>query len=102
MATIGSLTSEVPSAPSDAILALMGDVAERLLAEALALSKTERSALVDRLRDSLTESSADDDYTGAWTAELTRRLSEIEAGRAKLLSVADALAVIRAPRANPG
>ncbi|MEO8395649.1 MAG: addiction module protein [Chloroflexota bacterium] len=58
-------------------------------AQALNLSVDERAKLADRLITSLFE---DHEIEEAWTAEVERRIEEIESGRAKLIPVSEAIA----------
>jgi len=63
----------------------MGSAAlEKVRSEALSLSEAERAELAYNLVASL-DGPADSDVERAWESEITRRLSEIEAGTAKLI-----------------
>jgi len=62
-------------------------------AQALKLSPEERAQLADRLVASLFK---DQDIEVAWSAEVERRIEEIESGRAKLIPAADSIARARA------
>jgi putative addiction module component (TIGR02574 family) len=62
-------------------------------AQALKLSPEERAQLADRLVASLFK---DQDIEDAWSAEVERRIEEIESGRAKLIPAADSIARARA------
>jgi len=62
-------------------------------AQALALSPEDRAQLADRLITSLF---VDHDIETAWSAEVERRIVEIESGRAKLIPAADSIARARA------
>jgi putative addiction module component (TIGR02574 family) len=62
-------------------------------AQALKLSPEERAQLADRLITSLFE---DHEIEDAWSAEVERRIEEIESGRAKLIPAADSIARARA------
>ena len=63
----------------------MGSAAlEKVRSEALSLSEAERAELAYNLVASL-DGPADSDVEKAWESEITRRLSEIEAGTAKLI-----------------
>ena len=62
-------------------------------AQALNLSVDERAKLADRLITSLFE---DHEIEEAWDVEVERRIEEIESGRAKLVSVSEAIARARA------
>jgi putative addiction module component (TIGR02574 family) len=57
-------------------------------AQALELTAEERAQLADRLLASLFE---DHDIETAWDAEVERRIEEIEAGRSKLIPLAESL-----------
>jgi putative addiction module component (TIGR02574 family) len=65
---------------------------EVLEAEALKLTAEERARLADRLIASLSE---DAEVEEAWAVEVERRIAEIEAGRAKVVPAADAIARAR-------
>ena len=65
---------------------------EVLEAEAMKLTAEERARLADRLIASLSE---DADIEEAWAAEVERRIAEIEAGRARVVPAADAIARAR-------
>jgi len=54
---------------------------KQLLVEALRLTDEERAALAGELLDSL-DSDVDPDAEEAWAAEIRRRLSDLEGGRA--------------------
>lgn len=57
---------------------------EKVRAEALSLSETERAELAHNLVASL-DGRADPDAETAWDAEILRRLAEIDAGSANLI-----------------
>lgn len=57
---------------------------EKVRAEALNLSESERADLAHNLVASL-DGPADSDVAKAWEAEILRRLSEIESGTANLI-----------------
>ncbi|MEX2241705.1 MAG: addiction module protein [Burkholderiales bacterium] len=61
--------------------------------EALKLTAEERAQLADRLIASLFE---DSEIEEAWAAEVERRIKDIEEGRSKLTSAAEAIARARA------
>lgn len=61
-------------------------------AEALKLTAEERARLADRLIASLSQ---DAETEEAWAAEVERRIAEIEAGRAKVVPAAEAVARAR-------
>jgi putative addiction module component (TIGR02574 family) len=65
---------------------------EVLEAEALKLTAEERARLADRLIASLSQ---DAETEEAWAAEVERRIAEIEAGRAKVVPAAEAVARAR-------
>jgi putative addiction module component (TIGR02574 family) len=70
---------------------------DRLLKDALQLPPEARGALAGRLIDSL-DTEVDPDVEAAWDAEITRREQEIESGRVKPLSWAEARReILRAP-----
>jgi putative addiction module component (TIGR02574 family) len=62
---------------------------KQLLVEALRLTDEERAALAGELIDSL-DSEVDPDAEAAWAAEIRRRVSELEAGRAKTIPWSEA------------
>ena len=59
-------------------------VKQTLITEALQLSEAERIELAEALYESV-EGPADPDAAEAWSEEIARRLSEIDAGRARLV-----------------
>jgi len=63
-----------------------------LEAEAMKLAPEERARLADRLIASLSE---DAEVEEAWAVEVERRIAEIEAGRARVVPAADAIARAR-------
>lgn len=63
----------------------MNPEAEKLLADALRLPPQARAALATQLIDSLDEE-VDEDAEAAWSAEIARRVEELETGRIKALS----------------
>lgn len=65
---------------------------EAIESQALALPAAERVRLADRLIASVFE---DDDIEVAWSAEVERRIGEIEAGRANLIPASEAIARAR-------
>jgi putative addiction module component (TIGR02574 family) len=71
----------------------MSSQLETVEAEALKLTAEERAQLADRLLASLFE---DREVEEAWAVEVERRIEEIESGRSKLISAADAIARARA------
>lgn len=62
-------------------------------AQALKLSPEERAQLADRLVTSLFK---DQEIEDAWSAEVERRIEDIESGRAALIPAADSIARARA------
>lgn len=70
----------------------MGEKAQKLLSEALALSGAERAELVSELLETLDTLEG---VEAAWTTELRRRLAEIRAGRAEVLDWRDARAELQ-------
>jgi len=66
---------------------------EALEAEALKLPVNERAAFAQRLLASL---DLDPDNEALWAAEVERRIVEIESGAAQVVSIAEALAQVRA------
>jgi putative addiction module component (TIGR02574 family) len=66
---------------------------ETLEAEALKLTVAERAKLAEHLIASLDE---DSEIEEAWAAETDRRIAEIEAGTARLIPAAEAIARARA------
>jgi putative addiction module component (TIGR02574 family) len=66
---------------------------EILEAQALKLTTSERAHLAQRLIASLDE---DGGIEEAWAAEVERRITEIESGRAEMIPSADAIAKVRA------
>lgn len=68
---------------------------KQLLVEALRLTDEERAALAGELIDSL-DSEVDPDAEAAWAAEIRRRVSELEAGRAKTIPWSEARRRIQA------
>jgi putative addiction module component (TIGR02574 family) len=71
----------------------MSNQLEIVEAQALKLSPEERAQLADRLITSLF---VDHEIEDAWSAEVERRIEEIESGRAKLIPAADSIARARA------
>ena len=71
----------------------MGRKLELLEAEALQLSASERAAFAQVLLASLDE---DAELEEAWAMETERRISDIESGTVQTISIADALAQVRA------
>lgn len=71
----------------------MGKKLELLEAEALKLTTAERAALAQLLLASL---DADAEIDEAWAVETERRIADIESGAVQTISIADALAQVRA------
>ena len=61
------------------------EMMERLRSEALTLSMPERAELAHDLLESL-DAPADEGVASAWDEEIIRRIAQIDAGQAKLLS----------------
>ncbi|MCI0439393.1 MAG: addiction module protein [Chloroflexi bacterium] len=70
----------------------MSNQVDVLEAEAMKLTPEERARLADRLIASLSD---DAEIEEAWAAEVERRIAEIEAGRAPVVPVAEAIAGAR-------
>jgi putative addiction module component (TIGR02574 family) len=71
----------------------MSNQLEVVEAQALKLTAEERARLADRLIASLFEGS---EVEEAWAAEVERRITEIESGRARLIPAAKSIARARA------
>ena len=71
----------------------MANQRELLEAEALQLSVAERASLAQLLLASLDEENEIDD---AWDSETQRRIADIERGVTRVITIADALAQVRA------
>ena len=71
----------------------MSDQLDIVEAQALKLPPEGRAELADRLGASLFK---DQNIEDAWSAEVERRIEEIESGRAKLIPAADSIARARA------
>ncbi len=71
----------------------MANKRELLEAEALQLSVAERASLAQLLLASLDEENEIDD---AWDSETQRRIADIERGVTRVITIADALAQVRA------
>jgi len=63
--------------------------AEKLLAEALRLAPEARAALAGQLIESL-DQEVDEDAEAAWSAEIAKRLKEIDSGQVRLVPWAQA------------
>jgi putative addiction module component (TIGR02574 family) len=66
---------------------------EKLTAEALKLTVSERAAFAQLLLASLEE---DDDVERAWAIEVERRIARVESGEMQSVPIADVLAKIHA------
>lgn len=73
------------------------DQVEKILQEALALSREDRDRLVEALLRSL---EPDEEWEKAWAVEIERRLKEIDEGRAKLIPHEEVFAELRARYPN--
>jgi len=71
----------------------MSSQLEAVEAQALKLAAEERAQLADRLIASLFE---DHEVEEAWSAEVERRIAEIESGRSKPIPAAEAISRARA------
>ncbi|MFZ4524331.1 MAG: addiction module protein [Chlorobium sp.] len=71
----------------------MANQRELLEAEVLQLSVAERASLAQLLLASLDEENEIDD---AWDSETQRRIADIERGVTRVITIADALAQVRA------
>ena len=71
----------------------MSDQLDIVEVQALKLPPEERAQLADRLVASLFK---DQNIEDAWSAEVERRIEDIESGRAKLIPAADSIARARA------
>jgi len=75
----------------------MNAALNRLLKDALRLPPEARGALAGHLLDRL-DATVDSDVEAAWDAEITRREQELDAGKAKPMSWAEARReILRAP-----
>jgi putative addiction module component (TIGR02574 family) len=72
----------------------MTEAAERLLHDALELSHDERAALALRLSESL-DGPPDEGAEAAWANLIARRVQEVQAGTAKLVSAEAAVSRAR-------
>ena len=71
----------------------MSSQLEAVETQALKLSTEERARLADRLISSIFD---DHEIESAWSAEVERRIDDVESGRAKLIPAADSIARARA------
>ena len=67
----------------------MSELAAQLLKTALGLSAAERTELACSLIESLEESD-DESVQAAWDAEIVRRMEDLNSGKIKLVSLAEA------------
>jgi len=72
----------------------MKDIQSRLLEEALALPVEARATLAGALLESLDET-IDEDAEAAWSAEITRRVQDLDSGKAKPIPWSQARRMIR-------
>jgi putative addiction module component (TIGR02574 family) len=73
----------------------MGIATDKLLEEALLLPADERASLVEKLLQSL-NLPTEDEVNRLWVEEAERRVSQIEAGKVKLIPGKQVFAKIRA------
>ncbi len=66
-------------------MAEMTPQVSEVLEKALALSTQERGLLIDHLIESLDEGPAEEGVENAWADEIQRRVSEIRAGKVKMI-----------------
>lgn len=78
----------------------MSDPGQHVLDQALALPLEERARLALRLTESL-DGPNDEGAEAAWAKVLARRVAEVEAGTAELVSAEDAVARARARIRRP-
>lgn len=64
--------------------------AAEILDKAKALSSHERGQLIDRLVATLDDGPAEEGVEEAWSAEIKRRMDEIESGKAKMIPMQEA------------
>lgn len=70
---------------------------EAVIEQAMKLSVEERTEIATRLLDSVDNESVEDpEHVAAWTAEIDRRLLEIQEGRVQLIDASEAFAQARA------
>lgn len=75
---------------------------EKLLAEALQLPPQARAALAGQLIESL-DKEVDEDAEAAWSAEIARRVKELETGRVKAVPWSEARRqILELPRESSG
>jgi hypothetical protein len=74
----------------------MSDLVAELTAQARRLPAADRARLAEELLSTVQQEVADPEIERDWDAELARRISEIDAGTAKLHLASDVLAEIRA------
>jgi len=73
---------------------VMTEATQRVLDSALELSEEERALLTLRLAESL-DGPLDEGAEAAWAKVISRRVAEVQAGTAKLVSAEDAIAKAR-------
>lgn len=74
----------------------MGKDTEKIITQALRLPPEARAALASRLIESL-ETEVDEGAEAAWSAEIARRLAEVDAGKVKPIPWAEARRQIMMP-----
>ncbi len=74
----------------------MGNDTEKIIAEALRLPPEARAALASRLIESL-DTEVDEGAEAAWSAEIARRLAEVDAGKVRPIPWAEARRQIMKP-----
>ncbi|MBL4846752.1 MAG: addiction module protein [Planctomycetes bacterium] len=79
----------------------MTEAAQRLLDDALELSHDERAALALRLSESL-DRPPDEGAEAAWPRLISRRVQEVQAGTAKLVSAEEAISKAHSRGLNGG
>lgn len=78
----------------------MSQIPQQLLSDALQMSSPDRAHLAAMLIESL-ESEADADVDQAWSEEIRRRLTDIDAGNVKMIPEAEARRIIRGQNGTP-
>jgi putative addiction module component (TIGR02574 family) len=66
---------------------------EKILREALALSREDRARVLEALQKSL---EPDEEWEKAWAAEVERRMKAVDEGRARLIPAEEIFAELRA------
>ena len=72
-------------APRGATIPRMKSTTDRILKEALRLPEDSRAELAGHLLDSLEPEKLEPGWEEAWTAEIERRIHEIDSGKAMLI-----------------